>query len=259
MQVLTDRVAVLTGAASGIGRALAERLASEGMKLVLADVEAEALAATVDGLRADGAEVLGVPTDVSSADAIEALADAAWRRFGGVQLVCANAGVMQPLGPAWERPLDDFEWVFGVNLWGPIHCVRSFVPRMLEAGQPGHVLATASFAGLVPNFGLGAYCVSKYGVVALMECLARELRDTPLGASVLCPMMVATNIGANTQRDRPGPKGLAEGGELLGSEFSDASPQGPSGGLLDADVVAARVLDAIRDDAALGELYTMRA
>lgn len=202
MRELRDRVAVITGGASGIGRALAGRLAAEGVRLVLADVEAPLLEKAVSELEATGAEAIGIPTDVSSSAEVEALAEAAWSRFGDVHLLCANAGVMQPVGPLWERPIEDFAWVFGVNLWGPIHCVRSFVPRMLDAGDPGHVVITGSMSGLTVVPGNGAYQMSKYGVVALGETLYLELAETPLGVSVLCPGFTQTGI-TTSDRNRP--------------------------------------------------------
>ncbi len=195
-------MAVVTGGASGIGRALADRLAAEGMKLVLADVEATALERAVAELESAGAEALGVPTDVSSPADVEALADAAWSRFGGVSLLCANAGVMQDVGPVWERPLEDFAWVFGVNLWGPVHCVRSFLPRMLASKEPGHVVITGSMSGLTVVPGNGVYQMSKHATVALAETLFHELGDTPIGVSVLCPGFVQTGI-LSSDRNRP--------------------------------------------------------
>ena len=248
MQELKDRVAVLTGAASGIGRALADQLAAEGMKLVLSDVEASALQTAVGELEADGAEVLGVPTDVSSDESVEHLAEAAWSHFGGVQLVCANAGVMQPLGPAWERPLDDFEWVFGVNLWGPLHCVRSFLPRMLEHDEPGHLVITGSMSGVTVVPGNAAYQMSKHGAVALAETLYHELEGTSVDISVLCPGFVQTGI-LTSERNRP---------EAL--DPADAPPPRPIGGgwsggvtdelkavVVSAEDIAGQVVDAVRE------------
>ena len=248
MQDLTNRVAVVTGAASGIGRALTERLATEGAKLVLADVEAPALEAAVAELESTEAEAIGVVTDVSDAAAVEALADAAIDRFGAVHLVFANAGVMQQVGPTWERPLEDFAWVFGVNLWGPLHCVKSFVPRMLEAGDPGHVVITASMSGLTVVPGNAAYQMSKHGTVALAETLYQELVDTPVDVSVLCPGYVATGI-TNSDRNRP---------DALRNEDAPpprAMPGGWTGDPTDAlkaiavpaEDVAERVVNAIRE------------
>lgn len=248
MQRLTERVAVLTGAASGIGRALAGRLASEGMKLVLSDVESGPLEAAVAELEARGAEVVGVPTDVSVAAAVEALAEAAWSRFGAVHLVCPNAGVMQPLGPAWERPVADYEWVFGVNLWGPLHCVRSFVPRMLASGEPGHLVITGSMSGVTVVPGNAAYQMSKHGTVALAETLYHELDGTAVGVSVLCPGFVETGI-LTSERNRPTGLGAADappprpiGGGWSGGVTEELKAVGVS-----AEEVAGEVVDAIRD------------
>jgi len=242
-------VAVVTGAAGGIGRALAQGFAAEGAKLVLADVETPALEQAVAELRASGVEVLSVRTDVSSPSEVEALAEAAYDHFGGVHIVCANAGVMQALGPVWERPLEDFEWVFGVNLWGPLHCVRCFVPRMLAGGESGHLVITGSMSGLTVVPGNGAYQMSKHGVVGLAETLYHELAATPLSVSLLCPGFVPTGI-ISSERNRP---------DSLRNEA--APPPRPlaggwSGGATDAlkaiavapEHVAERVVSAIRED-----------
>ena len=208
MQELRDKVAVITGGASGIGFATAEALAREGAKLVLADVEEKALEAAAARLRAAGADAIGVVTDVASRAAVEALADATWKHYGRGDVVFNNAGVAVA-GAVASMTHEDWRWVIDVDLWGVIHGVEAFVPRLVEQKQGGHVLATASFAGLVPNVGLGAYCVAKYGVVALMEVLHRELRPHGIGASVLCPMRVRTNIdasGRNRQQDYGGPE-----------------------------------------------------
>lgn len=208
MENLRGKVAVITGGASGIGFATAEALAREGTKLVLADVEAQALEAAAAKLRASGAEAIGVVTDVTSRAAVEALADATWKHYGRADVVFNNAGVAVA-GPVTGMTHEDWRWVIDVDLWGVIHGVEAFAPRLVEQGEGGHVLATASFAGLVPNIGLGAYCVAKYGVVALMEVLHRELRPHGIGASVLCPMRVRTKIdesGRNRQADYGGPE-----------------------------------------------------
>jgi NAD(P)-dependent dehydrogenase (short-subunit alcohol dehydrogenase family) len=210
MKELSGRVAVVTGAASGIGRAMAERFAAEGMKLVLADVEPTALAAAESSLRAAGREVLAVRTDVSKAAEVEALAARAEAAFGKVHVLCNNAGVAAA-GMTWEVSLADWEWVLGVNLWGVIHGVRAFVPRMLAHGEDAHVVNTASIAGLVTTPGMSPYSVSKHGVVTLTEALYHELAMVSGGrvsASVLCPGWVATQI-ADSQRNRPGASGAA--------------------------------------------------
>ena len=164
---------MVTGAASGIGLGLATRLAQEGMRVVLADVEAPALEAACDGLRQRGFDVLGVPTDVSQADSVEQLAQQTLAHYGSVHVLCNNAGVGGGFSKVWEASLQDWEWVLGVNLWGVIHGIRTFVPIMLAQGTEGHVVNTASIAGLVP--GTRAYSVTKHGVVALSEALYYEL------------------------------------------------------------------------------------
>lgn len=239
---------MITGAASGIGRALADRLAAEGAKLVLSDVEAPALERVVREFEVAGADVLGVPADVSSATDVEALAVAAWGRFDAVHLVFANAGVMQDVGPVWERPLEDFRWVFGVNLWGPLHCVRSFVPRMLAGGEAGHFVITGSMSGLTVVPGNGAYQMAKHGAVALAETLYHELVESPLDVSVLCPGFVQTGI-LDSQRNRPdalrnpqAPAARAVGGGWTGSA-TDASLSIA----LSPEAVAEKVITAVRE------------
>jgi NAD(P)-dependent dehydrogenase (short-subunit alcohol dehydrogenase family) len=203
MRDLKGKVAVVTGAASGIGRAMAECFAHVGMKVVLADVEEKPLAAAVASLTASGADVCGVRTDVSKPEEVERLAQRAYERYGAAHVVCNNAGVGTG-GLSWEQPLGDWEWTFGVNLWGVIHGIRAFVPRMIEQGQ-GHVVNTASMAGLGGAPGMGAYCATKHAVVGISECLHHELTLAAEGkvkVSVLCPGFVKTNI-ADAHRNRP--------------------------------------------------------
>jgi NAD(P)-dependent dehydrogenase (short-subunit alcohol dehydrogenase family) len=165
MQEFQDKVAVVTGAASGIGFALAERFAREGMKVVLADVEVDALARAEAELRGRGATVLAVRTDVRQASEVEALAEKTLAAFGGVHVVCNNAGVLLAKA-SWEYTLADWEWVLGVNLWGVIHGVRTFVPIMLRQGTAGHIVNTASSNGFLTDAFIASYDVSKHGVVA---------------------------------------------------------------------------------------------
>jgi NAD(P)-dependent dehydrogenase (short-subunit alcohol dehydrogenase family) len=188
MRELSGRVAVVTGAASGIGRALAERFAVEGMKVVLADSVEAKLRATVDELRARGFAALGVRTDVTDQAAVDDLAQAALDAYGAVHLVCNNAGIAVASTRCWEISLEDWQWVIDVNLLGVLHGVRTFTPILLEQGF-GHIVNTASMAGLRPYPGGVSYCVSKAGVVALSEILYHEVRSTgvDVGVSMLCP------------------------------------------------------------------------
>jgi len=203
MEDLEGKVAVVTGAASGIGRALADRWAADGMKVVLADVEQGPLDAARDELDASGADVLAVPTDVSDAAQVEALAAATLDHFGGVHLLCNNAGVGGG-GPSWEVSLEDWSWVLGVNLWGVIHGIRAFVPHLI-AQDEGHVVNTASIAGFAYAPMMGPYNASKAAVVAISETLQRdlELQGSKVGVSVLCPGWVNTRIH-ESDRNRPG-------------------------------------------------------
>ena len=202
MKDFQDKVAVVTGAASGIGHALAEKSAQEGMKVVLADVEERALKQAEEELKASGADVLAVQTDVSKAADVETLAKLAFDTYGGVHLLFNNAGVVAGT-TLWESSLVDWQWVLGVNLWGVIHGVHYFVPRMLEQDTEGHIVNTASIAGLVSGPG-GIYSVTKHGVVALSETLYHQLAlgGARLKVSVLCPGFVNTRI-VDAARNRP--------------------------------------------------------
>ena len=198
-----NKVAVITGAASGIGRALAERSVQEGMKVVLADVELEALTKVEASMNAAGATALAVRTDVARSEDVEALARKTLEAFGAVHLLCNNAGVAGSAAPIWEST--DWEWVLGVNLWGVIHGVRHFVPIMLAQNTECHIVNTASIAGLISSPGLGAYKVTKHGVVTISETLHHELaeRSAKIKVSVLCPGVVNTQI-MESARNRPG-------------------------------------------------------
>jgi len=247
VESLQGKGAVVTGGASGIGFATAQVLAGRGARLVLADVEREALDAAVDRLRAAGAEAHGFVCDVRSLEAVQAMADAAFDALGSVHVVFNNAGVAVG-GPVLDMTHDDWRWVIDVDLWGPIHGVEAFLPRLVEQREGGHVLFTASFAGLVPNVGLGPYCVAKYGVVALAEVLWRELREHDIGVSVLCPMRVGTNIG-RSERNRAPEYGTS--GALV--EDQDESNGDLAGRVLDVGDVAELTVDAIER----GRLYVL--
>ena len=255
MEQLEGKTAVVTGGGSGIGRAVATQLAAAGMHVVVADIQRDALDATVTDLGARGGRVIGVRTDVSDAASVEALAEAAVAEFGGVHLVHNNAGVGVG-GPVWTHTERDWQWVLGVNLWGVIHGIRTFVPRMLEQGGPAHVVNTASMAGLISVPYLGAYNVSKHGVVTLSETLHRDLRlaGSDIGVSVLCPGLVMTNI-FESERNRPDT--LADDGRaaglsaLLAGAGDGAATEdalGAFGQILSADDVGAAVVEAVRKD-----------
>ena len=236
MTELGGGVAVVTGGASGIGRAMAERFAGERAKVVVADIDARALAAVVDSIKARGGEALGVPTDVTDLSSVQALAAAAFEAFGKVSVLCNNAGVALwgGLESATHR---DWQWVLGVNLWGVIHGVEAFVPRMIASKEPGHIVNTASMAGLVATRGLGVYNTSKYAVVGLSETLAKDLRSYHIGVSVLCPMGVATQI-RESARNRPA--------DLTNEAPSAVEPVELMGRTLAPAAVAEMVLSAIR-------------
>jgi NAD(P)-dependent dehydrogenase (short-subunit alcohol dehydrogenase family) len=251
MRTFHDRVAVITGAASGIGRGLARRCGHEGMKVVLADIEEAALAETEAELRALGASALAVVTDVSQARDVELLAQKTLDAYGAVHLLCNNAGV-GVVRSVWESTLADWQWVLGVNLWGVIHGLRVFVPIMLKQESECHIVNTASIAGLVVGPGSSStYNVSKHGVVALSETLYYELaqRGAKVNVSVLCPGWVNTRI-FDAERNRPtelrnDPLTLPvdPGAEAVIQEGRQAAQHGMS-----PDQVAERVFQAIRDE-----------
>src|SRR2546430_4045382 len=203
MKNFQGKVAVVTGAASGIGRALAGKSAQEGMKVVLANVEESALKQAEAELQASGAQVLAVRTDVSQADEVEALAKITFETYGAVHLLFNNAGVGAGT-TVWESSLADWKWVLGVNLWGVIHGIHFFVPRMLAQESEGHIVNTASSAGLVSSSSLGIYKVRQHGVgiLCVTSALALSAHGAKLKASVLCPEWVNTRI-MDAERNRP--------------------------------------------------------
>jgi NAD(P)-dependent dehydrogenase (short-subunit alcohol dehydrogenase family) len=238
---LNGKTAVITGAGSGIGRGLVQRCVAEGMKVVAADVEQGALDET---LALSGGETLGVETDVSDGVQVHRLADRAYEAFGSVHLLCNNAGVFQA-GLLWERTVEDWEWVLGVNVWGIVHGIRAFVPRMIADGVVGHIVNTSSLAGLVSNAYSGPYNTSKFAAVALTESLAHDLAATgaTIGASVLVPGSVNTRI-ADSHRNRP--TSLAAGMGAEDAAFVDKSLADMTSTGADPADVAGLVLDAVR-------------
>jgi len=233
VQTLKDRVAVVTGAASGIGLGIAEAFVAQGMMVMLADVDEPRLAREERRLAASGATVATSVVDVGDSSQVDGLAAAVLARFGGIHVVCNNAGIIRP-GRTWELPLADWEAVLRVNLLGVVHGVRTFVPLLLAGGEAGHVVNVASMAAVVPVAGIGPYNVAKHGVLALSEVLQAELvaAGAPIGVTVVMPGRVRTRLGGSP--DHPDP------------EPSRVAPLQP--GEIDAAEVGAQVVDAIRGD-----------
>ena len=258
MKEFEGRVAVVTGAASGMGKAFAERFAQEGMKVVLADYEKDALDAAVKELAQKEFQVIGVVADVSSQQAVEDLAAKAIDAYGKVHILCNNAGVVADselgglgMGTAraiWEHPLSDWQWTFGVNFWGVVHGIRAFLPKMLEHGEPGHILNTSSIAGLTSGAGLPIYGATKHGVVRISEALHHQLaqRQSALKVSVLCPGGVNTRI-ASASRNRPDE--LWEGAQKLeSSDLAARDQRWDNPQSMSPQTVAETVFNAIRDE-----------
>jgi NAD(P)-dependent dehydrogenase (short-subunit alcohol dehydrogenase family) len=239
MQELQGRVAVVTGGASGIGRALADRFAADGMRIVLADVEAEPLAAAVAELEGAGARAIGIEADVAVAADVEAVRDRALAEFGAVHVVCNNAGVGG--GAIIDAPLALWEWTIGVNLMGVVHGVHTFLPLLLEQDE-GHIVNTASLAGLHGVAGLGIYSTTKFAVVGLSESLFHDLvaRGSNVGVSLLCPGFVQTRIGESFRNAPPSIGDYAERPDAQAAvEFAKA--------LTEAGIPPEVVADAVRD------------
>lgn len=247
MQEFADRVAVVTGAASGIGRALADVFAAEGMKVVLADVEKGRLEEAAAEMRAGGHDVLPVVTDVTEAAQVEALAQRTLEAYGAVHVVCNNAGVFTA-GVSWEAPLEDYEWVLGVNVWGVIHGIRTFMPIMLKQDTEGHIVNTASMAAVTNGPYSAPYYMSKHAVLSLSESIYHELqmRGAKIGISALCPEVVATNIN-KAARNRPAALQRKKGPPTESESVEAALNQFIMTGTLPA-AIAQRVVQGIRDN-----------
>jgi NAD(P)-dependent dehydrogenase (short-subunit alcohol dehydrogenase family) len=248
MKVLKGKVAVVTGGASGLGRAMALHFAREGTHVAVADIEQKSLDAVVAELKALGVNAIGVRTDVSKGEQVDALARRVVAELGGVHVVCNNAGV-SPLGLAWETSLADWQWMLGVNLWGVIHGVRAFTPLLL-AQDEGHIVNTASVAGLINPPNSAMYNVTKHAVVALTETLYHDLgeRKSNVSCSVLCPAYVPTGI-ADSERNRPpelaNPSAQKSPEQLAKEEMLRKAVRS---GRLTADDVGAAVLAAVKED-----------
>jgi len=243
MRELRGKTAVVTGAGSGIGRELVIACAREGMNVVLADIDEKGMRETLMAIAQFGVRAECMRCDVSKPGDLDALAARAWEKFGAVHLVFNNAGVAVA-GPVWTATLEDWKWTLDINLMGVVHGVRSFVPRMLADGHEGHIVNTASVAGLVDIPGSAVYCVSKHGVVSLSECLHHDLRvaKADIGVSVLCPAYVNTGIG-NSQRNRPSDLAATNPGA---APYEEAVRQALLHGKLTAADVAKATLDAVK-------------
>jgi NAD(P)-dependent dehydrogenase (short-subunit alcohol dehydrogenase family) len=244
MKTLEGKVAAVTGAASGLGRAMALAFADEGMHIALADVDEPGLKSTLNEVQNRGVRAFAMRVDVSRYQEVESFCSKAIAQFGATHVVCNNAGV-SPLGAVWENTLADWQWILGVNLWGVIHGVRAFVPRLLAQGE-GHVINTASVAGLISPPGMGAYNVTKHAVVALSESLYHDLRlrGSQVGVSVLCPAYVPTGI-ADSERNRP--RELLNPGKKPSKEEAMLK-KAVASGKLSADDVARAVVAAVKEE-----------
>jgi len=247
MKLLKDKVAVVTGAAGGIGRALVQVLAAEGMKVVMAGINAERLERAAGEFREKGADVTAIVTDVSRADQVAALAEKTMEQYGAVHLLCNNAGVSYNSRSSWETPLAGWEWVLGVNLMGVVHGIHAFLPLMLEQADEAHIVNTASTSGLIMNGYAVPYGVSKHAVVALSESLHLEFesRNANVGVSVLCPGPVDTEIVDASYRNLPPaipPPGLSDEESVLEEAYRHYLKQG-----LSPEAVADQTLSGIKE------------
>jgi len=246
MKQLKGRVAAVTGAASGLGRSMALAFAAEGMDVALADVDEKNLSPVEQEIRNKGVRAFTMRVDVSRAEDVESFCNQTLSKLGGVHLVCNNAGV-SPLGAVWENSVADWQWILGVNLWGVIHGLRAFTPRLI-AQNDGHIVNTASVAGLISPPGSGAYNVTKHAVVALSESLHHDLRErnSAVGVSVLCPAYVPTGI-VDSERNRPKELEIPQKSkETLAREAM--LKKAVASGRLSADDVARAVVAAVKEE-----------
>lgn len=246
MKNLKGKVAAVTGAASGLGRSMALAFATEGMDVALGDVDDKNLSSVENEVRAKGVRAFTLRVDVSRAQDVESFRDQALSRLGGIHLVCNNAGV-SPLGAVWENSVTDWQWILGVNLWGVIHGVRAFTPHLIAQNE-GHIVNTASVAGLISPPGSGAYNVTKHAVVTLSESLYHDLRErkSAVGVSVLCPAYVPTGI-VDSERSRPKDLPASEKSkETLGREAM--LRKAVASGKVSADQVAQAVVAAVKEE-----------
>jgi NAD(P)-dependent dehydrogenase (short-subunit alcohol dehydrogenase family) len=246
MKVLKGRVAAVTGAASGLGRSMALAFAAEGMDVALADVDLENVSSVENEVRARGVRAFAMRVDVSKAAEVEAFAERAVKELGAVHVVCNNAGV-SPLGAVWEHTVADWQWILGVNLWGVIHGVRAFTPRLIAQNE-GHIVNTASVAGLISPPGSGAYNVTKHAVVTLSESLYHDMRErnSAIGVSVLCPAYVPTRI---TESERNRPTALPVSEKSAATLAREAMlKKAVASGKVSADQVAQAVVAAVKEE-----------
>jgi len=246
MEDLTGKVAVVTGGASGIGLALAERFGREGCNIVLADIEEASLSEAVAHMRRSGIEARGQVTDVADYASVQRLKDYVDTIFGGTDLLFNNAGV-SITGPTWLMSPDDWRWVWDVNVWGVVNGIRAFVPSMLERGEPGHIINTGSLASFNGNGDHAPYCSSKAAVLGLSQALYSEMTAmmTGIGVSIICPGMVATRIH-QSWRNRPGRDRPWSDREFADADFVDGSEAFQGRGISPQNIASA-TLEAVRD------------